>query len=97
MIDRRLASTFFLLRKQPLNLKNCKIKMLSTKILSNVNKIRNFSNAKRSFVAGKIYFNKSPSSSSPISEPSNVPGLTDACLKVSIKNEYVLTQLSKLF
>lgn len=71
--------------------------MLSTKILSNVNKIRNFSNAKRSFVAGKIYFNKSPSSSSPISEPSNVPGLTDACLKVSIKNEYVLTQLSKLF
>lgn len=56
---------------------NITCKMASTmKILSNIHKIRHFSNAKRNFTAGKILFDKGSSSSA------SVPGLSDRVVKV---------------
>ncbi|CAG9861108.1 unnamed protein product [Phyllotreta striolata] len=65
--------------------------MLSKHLLNNVNKIRNFSNVKRSFGAGRVYLNKSAGGTSKTStsttassgsDVSNVPGLSSACVSI---------------
>lgn len=57
---------------------------LKSIILSTIGKFRNFSSIKRSFMAGKIIYNKAPSSApvSPTTSLPDVPGLSEACVKV---------------
>ncbi|XP_018579472.1 uncharacterized protein LOC108917395 [Anoplophora glabripennis] len=51
-------------------------------MFSTVGKLRNFSSIKRSFTAGKIIYNKPPSST-PSAPLLDVPGLSEACVKVT--------------
>lgn len=50
-------------------------------IFDTIGKLRNFSSTKRSFTVGKIIYNKPSSSGTSVSSP-DVPGLSEACVKV---------------
>lgn len=60
----------------------CKItEKMSTRILTNISKIRHFSSAKRNFTGGIIVFNEAKAPSSTASIP-NVQGLSQNVVKV---------------
>lgn len=54
---------------------------MSTRILTNISKIRHFSSAKRNFTGGIIVFNKVNAPSSSASIP-NVQGLSEKVVKI---------------